>query len=49
MIELIEKCNLTNQKKGRIKAEAMVPGKNGKKPIPKPLQKKIENFLIFIV
>ena len=41
-----EKFNFTTQITGKIAKDAIVPGKNGKNPIPNPVQKKSENFLI---
>ena len=41
-----EKFNFTNHITGKIAKDAIVPGKNGKNPIPNPVQKKSENFLI---
>ncbi len=41
-----EKFNFTNHITGKIAKDATVPGKNGKNPIPNPVQKKSGNFLI---
>ena len=41
-----EKFDFTNHITGKIAKDAIVPGKNGKNPIPNPVQKKSENFLI---
>ena len=40
-----EKFDFTNHITGKIAKDAIVPGKNGKNPIPNPVQKKSENFL----
>ena len=40
------KFNFTYHINGKIVKDAIVPGKNGKNPIPNPVQKKSENFLI---
>ena len=41
-----EKFNFTYHITGKIAKDAIVPGKNGKNPIPNPVQKKSGNFLI---
>ena len=43
-----EKFNFTNHITGKIAIakDAIVPGNNGKNPIPNPVQKKSGNFLI---
>ena len=41
-----ENLVLTNQIRGRITIDAMVPGINGIKPTPKPEQKKVDKDLI---
>ena len=41
-----EKFNFTNHITGKMAKDAIVPGNNGKNPIPNPVQKKSENFLI---
>ena len=41
-----DKFNFTNHITGKIAKDAIVPGKNGKNPTPKPVQKKSANFLI---
>tara|TARA_Y100001954_G_scaffold207902_1_gene231797 strand:- start:429 stop:587 length:159 start_codon:yes stop_codon:yes gene_type:complete len=40
-----EKFDFTNHITGKIAKDAIVPGKNGKNPMPNPAQKKSENFL----
>ena len=41
-----EKFNFTNHTTGKMTKDANVPGKKGTNPIPNPVQKKSENFLI---
>ncbi len=41
-----DRFNFTNHITGKIAKDAIVPGKNGKNPTPKPVQKKSANFLI---
>ena len=40
-----EKFDFTNHITGKIAKDAVVPGNNGKNPIPNPVQKKSGNFL----
>ncbi len=42
----MEKLSFNNHKNGKINNEAIVPGKNGKYPIPNPEQKKFKIFLL---
>ena len=39
-----EKFNFINHITGKIAKDAIVPGNNGKNPIPNPVQKKSGNF-----
>ena len=47
-----EKFNFTNHITGKIAKDAIVPGNNGKNPIPNPVQKKkwkfFNHFLIML-
>lgn len=45
-IKLIVKFSFNSHKNGKINNDAMVPGKNGKYPIPNPEQKKFKIFLL---
>lgn len=45
-IKLIVKFSFNSHKNGKIDNDAMVPGKNGKYPIPNPEQKKFKIFLL---
>ena len=43
-IMLIVKFSFNSHKNGKINNDAMVPGKNGKYPIPNPEQKNLKFF-----
>lgn len=45
----ILKFDFINQQIGRIIKDAIVPGKYGKNPTPKPVQKKVDIFLFFAI